>query len=201
MPKGHRFLAKQKGEKIYFTGKPCPSGHNEGRFTSTGSCVICIKQKCKEWKKDNKQHNRDYAMKRHWEKRDEIIEKTRQWRIKNPELAKKLTKEWHKKNPEANRKYAHIRKCRIKKTGGKYTLKEIRNLMNEQGCLCVYCKINISQKYHVDHIMPISLGGSNWIENIQLLCVDCNQSKHNKHPEIFRKEFYAKIEKQKIKNQ
>jgi 5-methylcytosine-specific restriction endonuclease McrA len=30
--------------------------------------------------------------------------------------------------------------------------------------------------------MPLFLGGSNWISNIQLLCPTCNLKKYKKHP-------------------
>ena len=45
---------------------------------------------------------------------------------------------------------------------------------------CAICKSDISTSYHVDHIIPISKGGSNWPKNIQALCPPCNLSKHAK---------------------
>lgn len=38
---------------------------------------------------------------------------------------------------------------------------------------------------HIDHVMPLRLGGSNYIENIQLLCRPCNLSKGSKHPAVW----------------
>jgi 5-methylcytosine-specific restriction endonuclease McrA len=35
---------------------------------------------------------------------------------------------------------------------------------------------------HVDHILPLALGGDNRRKNIQLLCPTCNLSKGAHHP-------------------
>ena len=36
------------------------------------------------------------------------------------------------------------------------------------------------KKLTVDHIVPVSLGGKNTIDNLQPLCLTCNSKKHNK---------------------
>ena len=38
-----RLLAKEKGEKYYFTGKPCKRGHLSKRWTKNGICLECNK--------------------------------------------------------------------------------------------------------------------------------------------------------------
>jgi len=56
--------------------------------------------------------------------------------------------------------------------------------------ICTYCKkdltgtMNISNKYHIDHIMPLAQYGLNDISNLQLLCEFCNTSKGNRHTKI-----------------
>jgi hypothetical protein len=57
--------------------------------------------------------------------------------------------------------------------------KEVRNAVwiRDQG-LCLECGANDYLEF--DHIIPVSRGGSNSLENVQLLCRRCNSSKSNK---------------------
>jgi 5-methylcytosine-specific restriction endonuclease McrA len=42
---------------------------------------------------------------------------------------------------------------------------------------CVYCQRDISKRSSIDHIVPIEVGGTSEMSNIQLTCLRCNQSK------------------------
>lgn len=37
-----REAAASEGRKLYFTGKPCGSGHTAPRYVSTGGCLACL---------------------------------------------------------------------------------------------------------------------------------------------------------------
>lgn len=53
---------------------------------------------------------------------------------------------------------------------------EIRRVVFERdGGKCVECGSNFDLQY--DHVLPVALGGATTVENLQLLCADCNQRK------------------------
>jgi hypothetical protein len=68
---------------------------------------------------------------------------------------------------------------------GQYSADEIHDLYLKQRGRCVVCHTTLTAGFHRDHILPLALGGSNWIKNIQLLCRTCNCSKHAKDPISF----------------
>lgn len=64
------------------------------------------------------------------------------------------------------------------KAGGSYTLAEWHALCAQYGHRCLAC--GSTGRLEVDHVVPVSLGGSNTIANLQPLCPDCNRAKGTK---------------------
>lgn len=70
------------------------------------------------------------------------------------------------------------RRERIKKYGGLHSVSEWENLKLLYDFTCPCChKKEPKIKLTRDHILPLSNGGTNDIENIQPLCVKCNSTK------------------------
>ena len=45
--------------------------------------------------------------------------------------------------------------------------------------ICQYCGIELKDKFHIDHIVPVSKGGRDVLKNLALSCGRCNQKKHD----------------------
>ncbi len=70
----------------------------------------------------------------------------------------------------------HKRRVELAENGGDYTLEEWADLCEKYDNKCLCCgKSNV--KLTVDHVIPVSKGGQNTIENIQPLCKSCNSKK------------------------
>lgn len=75
----------------------------------------------------------------------------------------------------------HKRRAIKKQNGGSFTVAEWEILKKQYNYICPICKeIEPKIKLTIDHIIPLSKGGTNYIENIQPLCILCNNKKYTK---------------------
>lgn len=107
------------------------------------------------------------------------------YRDENRDKINAYSKEYAKKNPESRRIWEHNRNARKRSSGGVLSKDLSEKLFTLQKGRCVCCRKPLGEKYHLDHIMPLCLGGANEDWNIQLLCPACNHKKHRKHPVDF----------------
>ncbi len=83
-----------------------------------------------------------------------------------------------KRGLETAKRSNHKRRARIIGNGGSYTKEELALLREAFRGICPLCEKKA--KLTIDHIVPLSKGGTNDIENIQLLCLSCNIKKSNR---------------------
>lgn len=69
--------------------------------------------------------------------------------------------------------------------GGTHTAKDVAAQYERQQGKCFYCDQEVGDRYHVDHVVPLLLGGSNGPENLVIACPECNIRKSAKHPMDF----------------
>ncbi len=166
----------------------------------TGRCKVCAL----EWQR---QHSEYLAMKaKEWrhDNPEKVKESQEKWNAKNPEKVKARNsrnqkKRWqrakadpvfleeerrrkrefarvfHKRNPTLTTEKHHKRKARMLGCDGAFTTEEWKRLCDHYGNVCLCC--GEQKPLTVDHVVPISLGGANSIDNIQPLCGTCNRAK------------------------
>lgn len=104
---------------------------------------------------------------------------------------KREYKKAYKKTPKgaaARRVEKRNRRAAKKQVGGRHTAADIERIHAGQKYKCAICKCSTKDKCEVDHIMPLALGGTNWANNLQILCPACNNRKSAKHPVDYMQE-------------
>lgn len=124
--------------------------------------------------------------------REKMLAYSKEWYKANKSRMDELAKADRLKDPERYSTYRHTRRSRLANAIGAHTPAELCVLFDKQGGKCATCKVKIAKtgrsRYHLDHVMPLSKGGSNYINNIQLLCQPCNQKKYTKLPDTWAAE-------------
>lgn len=140
----------------------------------------------RNWRSANKEKNLAREIKYREENREKLRERSRLAGAKNKEKyhakATANTARWKKANPEKVRSYLRNSKASRRLAEGSHTGEDIKEIYRMQRGLCAYCKIKVGEKYHVDHIQPLARGGSNYRNNLQILCGTCNLQKMASDP-------------------
>lgn len=173
------------------TGKPrasCKDCSNAARrkgtarkmeFTETGKiCTQCGKDKpLSEYKLKSKQS----GLYRSACKACNYLA-TLSWNERNRDRVCLHTSTWKRKCPDRVYEHKSTRRASKNGVGGTHSAADIARLLKLQKHRCAYCRCSIRKSRHIDHIVPLKLGGSNDWTNLQALCPTCNLKKGAKDP-------------------
>lgn len=99
-------------------------------------------------------------------------------------LFRQRLKEWKANNPKqyllTSRIHCSKRRAKNQACEGTYTKKEWLAILKRHKNKCAHC--GTKGTLAVDHIIPLSRGGTNFAYNLQPLCRTCNSIKHAKLP-------------------
>lgn len=138
-----------------------------------------IAKQAQKWREDNRESFLDYQRRWHKQNREKVLERQKKYRDDN----KEYFSQWKRDNADKVRFYAKTRRLRMLDVQWSfYTTKEIYD--RDRG-ICGICnaKVDFSIKApnplapSVDHIRPVSKGGSDTFDNIQIAHLGCNLRK------------------------
>lgn len=141
-----------------------------------------IKAKARKYHNDNKELIAERRRKQNAADPSKNRARVLAWQKANPDKARARHKRWYWSNPENKDKIrVHViqRRARLRGIEGKFTIADIENLKIKQSGKCANerCGTLLIESCSVDHIVPLIAGGTNWPDNLQLLCGRCNSSK------------------------
>lgn len=140
----------------------------------------------KQYVENNKEKVRLSKRRYYLENKDRCLLMSKMHKEKHADRYKAIQKEWRKNNKELIRANNRNRKSKLRNAEGSHTHKDVMGKYHAQGGMCAGCRKKVKYgEFHVDHIVPLALGGTNWPSNIQILCPSCNMSKGGRPPEHF----------------
>lgn len=130
----------------------------------------------RNWRAAHREEYLAYSAQYRAEHSDEVRRRHVDWESRHPRHAQ----EWAEKNRERARETVRRRRARMRMVSA-YVIsdRDIRRLLQRHRYCCAYCNRPLEESYHMDHVFPVSLGGSNGIGNLVPACPDCNVSKSN----------------------
>lgn len=165
--------------KKYFTGQKCSRGHIFERCVKHHQCIQCRRELNREKYLRDSSYFKNYYIKNKQRK----YETDRVWKSNNRDRVCGYAKNYRENNPEKARANSRAYVARKRLCDGRFSSADIIEIGDIQNWLCNDCGEKCETGYHVDHVMPVNLGGSNWPENLQVLCPTCNIKKRDCHPD------------------
>ena len=103
----------------------------------------------------------------------------------DPAKASAVMRAYRKGHPEAIRGHVNARRARRVGNGGSHTASEWLEKVEQYAGRCAYCGSD-AKPLTRDHDVPLSRGGTDFIENILPACQSCNSRKSRQTAKEFR---------------
>jgi len=132
--------------------------------------------RCHKYYEEHVQESRDYHHKYYTEHIQKALETSIRWTQSHPDEVR-----------EIRRRANYRRRINLAGADGSYTEDEFKQLCLEFNDRCAYCGRGLDEVGLLtpDHVIPLSRGGSDYIQNILPACQSCNSSKGVKTFEEF----------------
>lgn len=168
-----------------------------GKYGIDGTCKICHNQRNSSehfYSKgleigESHREMRKAIFRRYHKRHPEVArEQARRRRKERGDALQSYNQLFWKTHPHLRRVYNSKRRALTLQAEGTYTKEDIQEQYKRQKGKCYWCTKKLEKYpngthiFHIDHICPLSRGGSNSPDNLVLACPTCNQSKSARLP-------------------
>lgn len=178
---------KTRSDGLHPYCKACRNAKRTERRRENPRLAQKARERARRWFYENREQARRKRKAQYWGNPQKAIDDVRRWREENPERYRESSARHkyrhYRQNREKYNTYVRNRRARLRNAEGTHTASDIQRMYDEQDGKCHYCGSSLVDGFHVDHVIPISRGGSNSPENLVLTCPTCNLSKNDRLPD------------------
>lgn len=151
-------------------------------------CKTCHDQVVDAWHERNPEYATQQYKQYYETHKEYVLEQNERWRRENKEYCAKLARQRYHLNIEGSREQSRRRQQRRRASlynapGNGLDSDGLSQKWRGQNGQCWHCGEPLDESdYHLDHLIPLSRGGTNESRNIVLSCPYCNDSKGDKLP-------------------
>lgn len=162
--------------------KDCQRAVNVKRYHANAESE---KAKAKQWRLDNLERSKEYDRRKYETKKDIYKERNDRYREDHPERLAFYKKRWNDTNRDryrqTKRKNENARRARrFASIAVEFSVDLMQDRIDYYGGKCWMCKVAPYEE--IDHVKPISKGGSHMLSNLRPACKKCNRAKSAKWP-------------------
>lgn len=172
---------KLRTNEFFYKSKKSPDGLRP-------DCADCGRARSNKWSANNRQRSRDRASKWRLENLDKKLESGARWYEKNREQIRAKFKEQYKADPEKFIAFQRTQRAKRRQAYAEKYRKE--DVLQRWGSNCHICGESIDlaaprqtmhegweKGLHLDHVIPLSKGGTDTLDNVKPAHGQCNIKK------------------------
>lgn len=147
------------------------------RAANRAKCAAAVSA----WKKLHPDKLVEYSRKSYAHNPEKLRAKSAAWHAENKDLVKSIQRSYRERNREKiliknHAQRATRRECKV---GPQHLIVAwVKQWKSKRTAVCFWCGNRVASKLcHIDHIVAVSSGGANSVENLCVSCAPCNLKK------------------------